>query len=291
MKRQPNAEQQAHQLSHADLVNLVGRLKRYSADFPGSPCQEAAVALSHLWSVIQALQTKKTNKLKRNPAAPRKRVKLGSPKHGEPIVDRIMRAVEKDSKTGCWNWMGSGSDRYGYISYNRKNWLVHRLMYVLTNNVTLAKGDVIMHLCDNSWCCNPDHLLLGTHTSNMADRTLKGRHAAAKVNLEQAKEIRIRFAKGESAYALAAEFGLSNATVHAIGVGRSWKVLDDDPDIKLLKPATRFSRWSQLSEDDVRRIKGMLADGVPQSKIADQFGIHTSSVSQINTGKRWKHVE
>ncbi len=277
-------------MSHAELTNLVAKLKRYSEDFPGSPAQEAAEAIRQLWDVIQGVQTDKAMRNQRNPQAPRKRVRQPVSKHDTPILDRIMRAVDKDSATGCWNWLGSGSEKYGYIAYNKKSWGVHRLMYVITHNVTLKKGDVVMHECDNTWCCNPSHLVLGTHASNMIDMTTKGRNGFSKLTLEQAKEIRIRFSKGETCSALAAEFSMSFTAVHHIASGKAWKVLSDDPEIKALAPRRRHSRWSQLTEDDVRAIKGLLADGVPQGEIANRFSIDTSSVSHIHTGRRWKHV-
>ena len=47
---------------------------------------------------------------------------------------------------------------------------------------------------------------------------------------------------------------------------------------------------SKLTEDDVRDIKKYLEDGLTQSTIADYYGVASSVISRINTGKAWAHV-
>lgn len=52
------------------------------------------------------------------------------------------------------------------------------------------------HTCDNPICFNPDHLFLGDHNANMADRQKKGRtqsgerHNMAKLTADQVARIR-----------------------------------------------------------------------------------------------------
>ena len=47
---------------------------------------------------------------------------------------------------------------------------------------------------------------------------------------------------------------------------------------------------AKLTDDNVREIRSLLAQGVRQKVIAKQFGIAQSTVSCINTGKTWTHV-
>ncbi len=47
---------------------------------------------------------------------------------------------------------------------------------------------------------------------------------------------------------------------------------------------------SKLKESDVREIKKLLKEGVSQAKIAKKFCVSNSVISEINTGKAWKHV-
>ena len=47
---------------------------------------------------------------------------------------------------------------------------------------------------------------------------------------------------------------------------------------------------AKLTEDDVRCIRNLLLAGATQNLIARQFGVSETTVSDINTGKRWSHV-
>lgn len=50
------------------------------------------------------------------------------------------------------------------------------------------------------------------------------------------------------------------------------------------------SGTSKLTEKNARSIKKMLAEGVKQDEIAKTFGIHQSTVSNILSGRTWKHI-
>lgn len=47
---------------------------------------------------------------------------------------------------------------------------------------------------------------------------------------------------------------------------------------------------AKLKEVDVKKIKVMLSQGLKQQEIADLFGVHNCSISNIKTGVTWKHV-
>ena len=42
-------------------------------------------------------------------------------------------------------------------------------------------GFVAMHICDNPSCCNPSHLVIGTHADNQTDKYKKNRQKKTQV--------------------------------------------------------------------------------------------------------------
>ena len=109
--------------------------------------------------------------------------------------------------------------------------LATHIAWELTNG-PLPEGMSVLHHCDNPPCVRPGHLFLGTHTDNMHDMIGKGRarHPSlpgescghAKLTKLAARLIRDRVAAGEAQKALAAEFGVSRATVCLLVGGKRW---------------------------------------------------------------------
>src|SRR5690606_33646839 len=89
-------------------------------------------------------------------------------------------------------------------------------------------GVMVLHSCDNRLCCNPMHLRPGTAADNSGDaverdRILSGqRQPNAKLTDTQAVEVFRRRHAGESIRRLAAEFGVTDATVVRIAKRQGW---------------------------------------------------------------------
>ena len=71
--------------------------------------------------------------------------------------DRFILRVYHCPVTGCWIWTGSGT-RYGNFMVNGKAIMTHRWAWEQKNG-PVPDGLVLDHYrCENTKCCNPDHL-------------------------------------------------------------------------------------------------------------------------------------
>lgn len=105
------------------------------------------------------------------------------------VNERFAARYLVDTGTGCWNWTGSKNAKgYGVIAgelngkrYTKKGqqMLAHRVSWVLFRgeipDSDAAHGTVVMHICDNPACVNPQHLKLGTQSENVLDMIQKER--------------------------------------------------------------------------------------------------------------------
>lgn len=102
-----------------------------------------------------------------------------------------------------------------------------RLVYELVNGVELTPDQFILHSCDNSMCCNPNHMKLGTHTENMEEMVSRDRHG-----LPHATVMRIRVVlmqKKLTQQEIADLIGVSRATVGRIARDELHTHADDYP--------------------------------------------------------------
>ena len=134
----------------------------------------------------------------------------------------------------CWPWRGyRRADGYGQFHLDGRTEVASRLALEDALEVDLPDGVIVRHTCDNPPCCNPRHLVQGSHADNAADReqaghTAKGeRNGRAKLTDQQATEIRWRFWLGRASplRLLAREYGVSERAIRFIVKGEHYSHL------------------------------------------------------------------
>jgi hypothetical protein len=92
------------------------------------------------------------------------------------LPERIERKIVRVPFSGCWLWVGSAS-RYGYVWDGAQVATAHRTVFRMAGGV-IPDDKELLHTCDIGVCVNPSHLVVGTHSENMADMARKGRGKA-----------------------------------------------------------------------------------------------------------------
>ncbi len=122
---------------------------------------------------------------------------------------------------------------YGSFSIDRRTHYAHRLTLERKLGRSLVRDEMALHSCDVRACVNPDHIRLGDHAANMADKVERDRftrtpgesHGMAKLTDAEVRAIRERLDVGEKQRVLAAEFHVSQATISNIRQRKNWKHL------------------------------------------------------------------
>jgi hypothetical protein len=110
--------------------------------------------------------------------------KLSTP---ETFWKRVAITSNKDE---CWEWTASRKPNgYGQVGYQYHHYGTHQLAYILTFG-KIPSGLEVRHKCDNPLCCNPNHLLLGTHLDNMKDAQEHGKFKESHTRKLREQEIR-----------------------------------------------------------------------------------------------------
>lgn len=96
------------------------------------------------------------------------RAGLNGPYDEGDIEARFWARVEKTDT--CWIWHGKKSGGFGYggFMFHGKTYAAHRYSWTMHYGFVPADKNVL-HKCDVPACVNPDHLYLGTQSSNMKD--------------------------------------------------------------------------------------------------------------------------
>lgn len=143
--------------------------------------------------------------------------------------NRFFSKIKKED-SGCWTWLGANNGRYGSMTINRKTNGAHRISFLIHKG-DIPDGLFVLHSCDNTWCVNPDHLLLGDHAQNMKDKSERGRYWGDRVNTSKLTAPAVRLARrayrdGHYTQAELAEIlGISQPAVSSLIRESNWRKL------------------------------------------------------------------
>ena len=97
--------------------------------------------------------------------------------------------------------------------------LAYRLTYKLVHGEEIPLDVMARHTCDNEKCCNPFHIVPGTHQQNMDDMKERERHGLPHNTVRAIKRL---LAEGRVHREIAELYGISREQVTAINNGRAY---------------------------------------------------------------------
>lgn len=145
-------------------------------------------------------------------------------------MERILQKVVINDKTGCWEWTGySHRSGHGSIRVDGKAVPVYRYVYEFYRG-KIPDGMFACHKCDNPSCVNPEHIFIGTPRENSQDAARKGRMErgnkrwCSKLTEQDIRSIR---ADGRAQRVIAGDYGVDQALIQRIRVGKAWGWVGD----------------------------------------------------------------
>ena len=167
----------------------------------------------------------------------------------ESLKKKFWDNVDIKDKNECWNWKGTLNGKpkrkYGTFYLYGKTRLAHRIAYAIhTNNRNILEHNksyhkdnnnfkCICHSCDNTKCCNPNHLFIGNNQDNINDKISKNRqqrmrgslNGHSKLTEKEVLKIRKEYIprKNGGIISLSKKYNISITNIHDIIKRKIWK--------------------------------------------------------------------
>ena len=203
------------------------------------------------------------------------------------------------SSDGCRIWPYSkDSDGYGYVSVDGKHVRVHAAACEWRWGPKSSPDLVARHgPCRNPSCWAWEHVTWGTPGDNFRDRWRDGTEPVGEQNgrhkLTEAEvlHLRARYAAGGITYRqLATAYGVSQTLIAMTLRREIWTHVAGDKPPPWSQEGER-ANGAKLTDEKVRAIRARwAAGGIPQAKLAADYGVTRSLISMVVTRKIWKHL-
>lgn len=143
----------------------------------------------------------------------------------DAVRARFFAKVAARDKGGCEVWLAHlNADGYGQFWIDGSMQRAHRVAWVIANGA-IPEGLQVLHRCDIRRCVNPEHVFLGTHSTNVRDMVDKNRQPKGEHNggakLTEGQVVAIRY-DPRAQRAIAADYGVAQVTISSIKRGQKW---------------------------------------------------------------------
>lgn len=142
----------------------------------------------------------------------------------ESFLKNLPENFDLTNKEDCFIWQGTQRrNGYGKITWGGKHYVPHKISYLIFNGL-IKPNQVVRHTCDNKFCINPNHLIIGTQSDNIIDCVKRNRHHNQKLTKEEVIEIKKELKnpyKGINKE-LALKYNVTHNAISQIRTGRNW---------------------------------------------------------------------
>jgi len=132
------------------------------------------------------------------------------------LQQRFWSKVWIDPDSDCWIWEAAKTaGGYGQIAVNGKPAYANRVSYERDIG-PLLPGQILMHLCGEPSCVNPNHMFAGTPAEVAAKRkelNMPKKEPNVELSVSTREKIRRRYEAGQTQVSLAREYGITQARV------------------------------------------------------------------------------
>ena len=202
---------------------------------------------------------------------------------------------------GCWLWLGKPSPSgYCRVHVSGRQMYAHRVAYQIVHGA-IPKEMVICHKCDVPRCVNPDHLFMGTHSDNVADKVAKKRHRygakhwLSKLTDEEVATIREEYVSGGvSQQILANKYKVSRSRISHIVTGREWKTenyqgrLFTERKSHFVATGEKHHNATLTMAQAARIRAGYSGEWGQKTKLARQYGVSIQTICNVLAGKYYR---